>query len=299
MPSLADHHSNTYVKLLLLGDAKSGKTTSLASLVAAGYKLRILDMDNLLDPLRYRILKLCPDKINNVEYRSVRDQYKPSPAGTMIDGRPKAWIESIKMLNKWAYTDEETGEVIDLGSPWTWEPDCILVIDSLSRWCDAALDFHEVMTPKGKSSGEADGRAVYWNAQIDVEKQLAMLTNKKLTLNVIVICHGVYQTLPDGTTKIFPQGVGAKLSPKIPTYFPNYIRYINRGEKRSIQLHSDMMISLANANPDAMPTELSTDDLHKFFAVLREPPTKIGDEQLSSGAAAARPRPKSLTLMRR
>lgn len=292
MPSLADHHSNTFVKLLLLGDAKSGKTTSLASLVAAGYKLRILDMDNLLDPLKYHILKLCPDKISNVEYRSVRDHYKASPAGTIIDGKiPKAWTDSIKMLNKWAYTDEDTGEIVDYGEPHTWESDCILVVDSLSRWCDAALAFHEVMAPKGKNSGEADGRAVYGSAQDDVEKQLAMLTSKRLTINVIVICHGVYQQLPDGATKIFPQGVGAKLSPKIPTYFPNYIRYINRGEKRTIQLHSDMMINLANANPDAMPKELSTDQLADFFAVLRDPPAKTDP--------AIPPRPKAVTLVRR
>ena len=34
--------------------------------------------------------------------------------------------------------------------------------------------------------------------------------------NVIVIAHGTYLDLPDGTKKIFPQGVGQKLSPKIP-----------------------------------------------------------------------------------
>lgn len=291
MPSLADHHSNTFVKLLLLGDAKSGKTTSLASLVAAGYKLRILDMDNLLDPLKYHILKLCPDKIGNVEYRSLRDQYKPTVAGTMIEGRPKAWIESIKMLNRWTYTDEETGEITDLGAPVTWGSDCILVIDSLSRWCDSAYDFHEVMIPKSTKTGESDGRAVYGNAQDDVEKQLAMLTSPKLPMNVIVIAHGVYQDMPDKTVMIFPQGVGKKLSPKIPTYFPNYIRYVNRGEKRIIQLHSDMMINLANANPDAMPKELSTDQLAEFFAVLREPPAKIGEP--------SPPRPKAVTLVRR
>lgn len=291
MPSLSQHHSNTFVKLLLLGDAKSGKTTSLASLVRAGYRLRILDMDNLLAPLKYRVMRLCPDLIGSIEYRPLRDHYKPTPAGTMIDGRPKAWIDSIKMLNEWKYTDLDTGEVIDLGAPYTWGPNCILVIDSLSRWCDAALAFHEVMAPKGKGTGESDGRAIYGNAQDDIEKQLAMLTDENTPINVIVLCHGVYQDMPDGTVKIFPQGVGKKLSPKIPTYFPNYIRYIQRGEKRTIQLHSDMMISLANANPDAMPKELTTDQLAEFFAVLREPPAKSVEDPTP-------PRPKALTLRR-
>lgn len=289
MPSLADHHSNTYVKLLLLGDAKSGKTTSLSSLVAAGYRLRILDLDNLLDVLKYRIMESCPAQIHNVEYRALRDAYKASAAGTILDGKPKAWIESIKMLNEWKYVDADTGEVVDHGPPSTWGPDCILVIDSLSRWCDAAYDFHEVMIPKGRS-GESDGRAIYGNAQDDVEKQLANLTSPSFTCNVIVIAHGIYQANPDGTTMIFPQGVGQKLSPKIPQYFPNYIRYINKSGKRTIQLTSDSMIHLANTRPSAMPKELSTDTgLAEFFAVLREPPAK------SEGTPA---RPKALTLRR-
>ena len=291
MPSLADHHSNTYVKLLLLGDAKSGKTTSLASLVAAGYRLRILDLDNLLDVLKYRILETCPDRIGSVEYRALRDAYKASAAGTVLDGKPRAWIESIKMLNEWKYTDPDTGEIIDLGPPATWGPDCILVIDSLSRWCDAAFDFHEVMAPKGRS-GEADGRMVYGNAQDDIEKQLANLTSPSFTCNVIVIAHGVYQANPDGTTMIFPQGVGQKLSPKIPQYFPNYIRYINKSGKRTIQLQSDSMIHLANTRPSAMPKELSTDTgLAEFFAVLRDSPAK-------DGGSTPTPKPKSLTLRR-
>ena len=283
MPSLSQHHSSQYVKLLLLGDAKSGKTRSLVSLVNAGYKLRILDMDNLLDPLKGAITEICPDKMDTVEYRPIRDNYEPSDAGMVIKGKPKAWIDSIKMLNKWAYTDPSTGEIIDFGSPASWPDDCILVIDSLSRWCDAAFNFHEFAIPKGRS-GEADGRMIYSNAQDDVEKQLAALTSPTFTCNVIVVAHGVYQALPDGTTKIFPQGVGQKLSPKIPQYFPNYIRYTKRAEKRTIQLASDAMIDLANTRPDKLGKELPAETgLADFFAALRESPAKLD-------------RPKSLTL---
>ena len=99
MTSLAKHQSNLYTKILLLGDAKSGKTGSLVSLVAAGYKLRILDLDNLLDILKYKVLEICPDLIDNVESRSIRDKYKSSATGTVLDGRPRAWIECLKMCN--------------------------------------------------------------------------------------------------------------------------------------------------------------------------------------------------------
>ena len=117
---------------------------------------------------------------------------------------------------------------------------------------------------------------LYGNAQDDVEKQLSTLTSDTFPVNVIVICHGVYQPLPDGTTKIFPQGVGQKLSPKIPQYFPNYIRYTKRGERRTIQLTSDNMIDLASENSDAMPKELDVETgLAKFFEI---PPLRAGEE---------------------
>ena len=285
MPSLANHQSNSYTKLLLLGDAKSGKTGSLVSLVTAGYKLRILDFDNLLDILKYKCLDECPDLLANVEFRTVRDKYKAGPAGSILDGKPKAWIDAIKMLDNWKY--EEDGDEIDLGKPATWGPDCILVIDSLSRLCDAAYDFHESIIPRGKS-GDYDGRAVYGNSQDDVEKVLAMLTSRTFATNLIVIAHGIYQDLPDGTTKIFPQGVGQKLSPKIPQYFPNYIRYKNIGGKRVMQLTSDPMIDLANTRPNAfkektLPIETG---LAEFFAALRDKPTEKVE------------RPKTVTLKR-
>lgn len=262
MPSLANHQSNDFVKLLLLGDAKSGKTGSLVSLVKAGYHLRILDMDNLLDILKFLIQKECPDKLGNVEFRTIRDRYKPGPTGAVIDGNPVAWTQAIKMLDNWKYDD------VDLGKPSGWGPDCILVIDSLSRLCDAAFAFHTVI------SKNPDQRAIYKAAQDDVEKVVAMLTSSGMETNVIVIAHGTFIELDNGQRKIFPQGVGSALSPKIPQYFPSYIRYTNKADKRTIQLISDSTIDLANPRPFAfkektLPVETG---LAEFFAVLRDPP---------------------------
>lgn len=274
MPSLSAHQSNSFVKLLYLGDAKSGKTGSLISLVKAGYKLRILDLDNLLDILAKLIAEQCPSLIDTVEFRTIRDKRTMSAAGPIL-AAPKAFIEATRMLDRWKYKDDD-GNEIDLGPPSKWDSDCILVIDSLSRLCDAAYDWAESVIPKSKSGGEFDGRAVYGNAQDAIESMLAMLTSSTFECNLIVICHGLYQDLPDGTTKIFPQGVGQKLSPKIPQYFPNYIRVKNLGGKRTIQLQSDAMIDLASTNPNAfeektLPIETGLAD---FFAALRDPPTQ-------------------------
>ena len=278
MPSLAQHQSNSFTKLLLMGDAKTGKTGSLVSLVP-NYNLRILDFDNLLDILKFQVLKECPSRLDSVEVRTIRDNYKAGPIGPVISGKPQAWITAIKMLDKWTYDD------VDLGKPAEWGPDSILVIDSLSRLCDAAYDFHASIIPVGKS-GDFDGRAVYGNAQDDVEKVLAMLTSSSFATNLIVIAHGTYMDLPNGQKKIFPQGVGQKLSPKIPQYFPSVVYYRNDNGKRTIQLNSDNMVNLANPRPDAfegktLPIESG---LATFFEALRGTPSEI---------AGAKPKPPS------
>lgn len=287
MPSIADHQSNLYTKLLLLGDAKSGKTTSLESLVNAGYHLRILDLDNLLDGLKDKIMSNCPHLAKNVDFRTLRDKYKMGPTGPVLDGAATAFVQAMKMLDHWKYDDT------DLGKPNEWGPDTILIIDSLSRLCDAAYDYHLSLNPK------SDGRAIYGGAQDAAEMVLSNLTSPAFATNVIVIAHGVYTDLPDGTRKIFPQGVGQKLSPKIPQYFPVYVRYKNNANKRVIQIESDVMIDLAMPKIGAfkdksLPIESG---LATIFETLRGSPTDAPKPAAVATNLSA-VKPKSVTLRR-
>lgn len=286
MTKLSNHASNSITKLLLIGDAKSGKTGSLVSLVKAGYKLRILDFDNLLDVLKYMILKECPDQIDNVEFRTLRDKRKTTPAGSMIDGKPAAFIDGMKLLDHWKYTDAD-GTEVDLGKPKDWGSDCILVIDSLSRLCDAAYDFRDSLAVVGRS-GEKDGRAIYGDAQDAVEALLATITSGTFATNVIVIAHVQYMEQGDGTTKGFPQGVGAKLSPKIPQYFPSVVLYTNKAGKRTITTNSTPLIDLANPKPFEMEKSYPIETgLASFFSVLRDAPLETPKK------------PTSVTLVRK
>src|SRR5260221_1792226 len=282
MPSLAEHQSNQFTKVLFLGDSKSGKTTALWSLVRAGYKLRILDFDNLLDSLKERLLAECPKQIAGVEFRTLRDEYKVGPNGLIIDGVPKAAMTAMKMLHNWKYDD------VDLGDPAEWGQDCILVIDSLSRLCDAVYDHHVFL-----AGPKADGRAIYKNAQDAVGMILADLTSKTFQTNLIVICHGTYVELPDKTSKIFPLGVGQKLWPKIPQYFPVYIRLKNVAGKRTLQLESDVMIDLAMPAKVAAKTLPADDGLATIFETLRGKPV------VAPAPAAPQGRPKAVVLQRK
>jgi len=272
MPSLANHQSNDFVKLLAIGDSKAGKTGSLVSLVKAGYKLRILDTDNLLDVLKYFVTAECPELLDNVEFRTLRDKRKASATGASIKGTPKAFIDAVKLLERWKYTDED-GTEVDLGNPGEWGPDCILVIDSLTRLCDAAYDWADSMNVPGRS-GDKDGRVTYKSSQDAIEDVLSMLTSDEFATNVIVIGHVSFKEI-DGVTKGYPVGIGQALSPLIPTYFPSYVLYQNKAGKRTIQTSSTPLLDLANPAPMLMEKSYPVETgLASFFEALRPPPKK-------------------------
>ena len=268
MPSLSKHQSNEYTKVLIIGDSKVGKTGSLTSLVRDGYKLRVLDMDNGLDVLKSYVLRECPDKIDNVEFRTLRDKRKATPLGSVIDGTPKAFVDALKMMDRWKYDDN--GNEVDLGVPGEWGPECVLVIDSLTFLSDAAFDFREPLVPKGER-GTYDKRAVYKDAQDAIENVLGLLTSVNFKTNVIVISHVKYVENPDGTKKGYPVSVGSALSPTIPRYFNTVLRYTMKGNKRTIETISSPMFDLANPKPfDIQPTYPLETGLADIFRTLRK-----------------------------
>lgn len=273
MPSLDKHQSNEFTKMLVEGDPGTGKSGGLASLVEAGWWLGILDLDNGLDSLKAQILHRCPEKIGNVEYRTLRDKRKATPDGSVIDGVPRAFVDALKMLDRWRYKTDE-GE-IDYGVPAEWGPDRILVIDSLTLLGDAAYDFREPLVPRGRD-GKYDKRAVYGDAQRAVEQVLAHITSEWFKTNVIVNTHIRYVDNEDGTRKGYPTAIGAALSPQIPRYFNSVALCRTRsGGKRVIQTSQTALIDLKNPKPFAMLPEYPIETgLADFFKVLREPPEK-------------------------
>jgi len=269
MPSLANHQSNEFTKLLIEGDSGSGNTGCLASLVGAGYKLRVLDMDNGLDVLKACIIKDWPDRLASVEFVTLQDKRKSTPTGPIIDGQPKAFISAIRMLDRWKYDD------VDLGVPAEWGPDCILVVDSLTMLSDSAFDWREPLTPRGKS-GDYDKRATYFDAQKAIEDVLALLTSVNFRTNVIVISHIKYIDMPDGTKKGYPTAIGSALSPIICRYFNAVAMCQTQGAgKRKIQTIATPLVDLKNPKPFAMaPSYPIESGLAEFFSVLRDEPKK-------------------------
>lgn len=247
MPSLSDHHSSSTVKFLFIGDSSTGKTGALTSLVKAGYKLRILDMDNGLDSLVQFVKHECPDKLASVNYETV-----PMDVVTMgVDGRekinnPKALVAATNALNKW-----NDGTV-----PAEWDAkDTIFVLDSLTFLGKAAYAWAVGMNPTTK-----DPRQWYGAAQKAVEHIVSKVCSGVFKPNVILISHINYMERDDGTTKGYASAIGKALGPTLATYFNTLILAESSGSgknvNRRIKTVPTNMIDLKNPAPFKVEKEL-------------------------------------------
>jgi hypothetical protein len=255
MPALNELTASPVVKMLLIGDSGTGKTGAIASLVKAGYNVRLLDMDNGWESLAQAVGRDCPERARSVVVESFRDKYKGTPIGPVIDGVPKAFVSAIALLDKWG----------DLGNPSTWGPDSILVVDSLTFFSDAAFAWARSMNP-----GAKDMRQIYGAAQDAVEHVLALLTGKEFNTNVIVTSHIRFIDLPDGTKRGYPTAIGQALSPTIPRYFNSVCQCQTMpGGKRTIQTVSTALIDLKNPASFKMAAQLPIETgLATFFETL-------------------------------
>lgn len=267
MPTLDQHHSSKLTKLLYIGDSSTGKTGSLASLVADGYKLRVLDLDNGLDSLKTYVMKTCPDKLSNVGFITERDKMKVGPSakyggqsGPVVAGSAKAFTNSLKWMEKW---DDET-------VPAEWGPEYIFVLDSLSAFGKAAYAWAYGLNP-----GAKDPRQWYFAAQQGVEDTLALLTSEAFHANVIIISHVNYREQADGTTKGYANAIGSALGPIIPRYFNTLVmaesQVLGKTVNRKIKTVPTTMVDLKNPVEFKVEAELPLESgMAELFRKLKE-----------------------------
>jgi len=257
MPTLETAQQSAFVKLLLIGDSGTGKTGALASLVKAGYRLRVWDFDNkLAGGILPIILKRdCPNLLGAVEFESLRDQLAPSPLGPVVTGMPKAFTRGIELMSKWT----------DGSDPSKWGQETIMVMDSLTFFSDAAFNWARALNPTVK-----DPRQWYHTAQQGVEKTLALLTAASFQAHVIVVSHVSWQDRPDGTMKGYPSSVGKALGPTIPAYFENMALCQTTSGKRLIQTLPTALVDLKNPAAFKMAASMPIETgLADFFKTVR------------------------------
>src|SRR5690606_24020587 len=238
MPFLADHQSSSCTKLAYIGDSGTGKTRSIVSLLADGYKIRVLDLDDGLDTLANFAREQCPDKLGNVDYDPLSDKYKASRGGPILAGPSRAFTDSLELMTKWS----------DGSIPSEWGEDTIFVLDSLSAFSKAAFEWAKGMNPTAK-----DPRQWYFSAQQVIENTIAMLTDEAFRTNVIIISHVNYKEVMEGVHKGYMNAIGTALGPVLPRYFNTLIlaEAVGTGKntRRKIKTLPTGVVDLKNPAP--------------------------------------------------
>lgn len=261
MPTLDSHPSASTVKLLMMGNSGSGKTSSLAALAAAGYRLFIADFDNGLDILMdEQVLK--PEFRKNVNYKLYQD--KPIKAGNALVPTANAWVQMTKDMVDW----KENG--VSLGSIFSWGEKDVFVVDSITIGSDRCFD--EAL----KMAGRLSQRPQIQDYGAAVENLLSffeLLYGGTVNCNVVVTAH--LQFTGDelsGQRKAYPNVLGQKLALKLPRYFNNMIlcekQTVGNTTSKFFQTNGTTTIDLKVSKPSKVPSKMPA-DLANLFALLK------------------------------
>jgi hypothetical protein len=252
MPTLDEHQSDEYLKVVYIGDSSTGKTGSLVSLLLAGYKLKIIDMDNGLDALK-TYGRLAGADLSQVEYETFKDKYRATSAGPLIKGPPKAFTDALAKMTEWSEIED---------------PQTIFVLDSGSSYGRAAYAWANGMNPAAK-----DKRQIFFAAQQAVESTIELLTGKDFKMNVIFISHVNYKEIVEGLTKGHVNAIGTALGPVIPRYFNTMLLAETSGSgrnvKRKIKTLPTGVIDLKIPSPQAEAEYPLETGLASIFALLK------------------------------
>jgi hypothetical protein len=282
-------------KIIYLGHYGSGKTGSLASLAAAGYNVRILDIDKktqilrdyMLNSERSIYLRPAPGlwdadtakgSAGRLSFVSMDETMVLAGAAGKQRYVPKGdlWGKAMEQMNDWKETGGKT-----FGNIGSWGPGDVLVLDGLSRLSQAAMDQQLAISGNLAKFGSLPGdyRPDTYSAQIMIARLLQTLQSSAVKCHVIVICHIALTTNEVGISEGFPQTVGSKFAPKIGQYFSHALLAKQQGDKRVIQTSAGGMIKLMTPAPLRVKAEYPLETgLAEYFR----------DVKGSDGAAGAK-----------
>lgn len=262
---------NSPAKILVIGKSGSGKTGALASLVAAGYNLRILDTDKGIRTLRSLVtdprypykaiidrkkidLNLAVRYMEIDTAMKMRTVTKSLPGGKtssetlLAPLNANAWGKAMNLLDKWKDGD------LDLGSISTWGPMDVLVLDSFSTLAKCAYYFSQAMNGRlGAADSGFDYQRDVGAAQSQLTRLLELLYDSNITCNVVIISHitwvdesagvasrpkgndskdgGIILSNPDG----YPSAIGRALSPQMGKYFNDVFISTSEGSGMAVR----------------------------------------------------------------
>lgn len=260
MTTFNDPQEDLPNKIIYLGHYGAGKTGSLASLAAAGYNVRVLDLDKKILILRDFMLNTeksiyrrampglwtadqAAGTAERLAFVEMDETWVLAGAAGKERYVPKGdlWGKAMSLLNNWP----------PFGNIGSWGPGDVLVIDGLSRISDAALNQQMAISGNLTNFGVkmGDYRPDIGAAQIMIARLLQTLKSSEVKCHVIIICHISLSTNDVGISEGFPQTVGSKFAPKIGQYFSHALLAKESAGKRVISTSTGGMVKLMTPAP--------------------------------------------------
>lgn len=229
MPTLTDH--NPGLRVLIVGDPGSGKTTAIGKLAEAGQELHIADFDHNLNPIAQFVK---PEALARIHFETLVDPVRMNAEGKpIVKGIPPAFSGFCRLSERWV--DSGTGE--NFGPPEEWARNRWFVVDSLTSLGNAAMNYTMF---KRKRMGKRRGFAEWGDAIERVEGALQMFAGS--SVNLICTAHlcrlnmedvtasadeegttidspMVAKRLPPNAAMRYPVALGQKLPPRVGGYF--------------------------------------------------------------------------------
>jgi len=311
MPSLFDKETES-AKIVYLGDSGHGKTGSKAALIAAGYKLRMIDTDrgfkilrSLLTDDRYPYAEFIrksgidltePGRISYIPIDvpiELVDQTVKKPSGNiqqsiLAPASSAAWNQVVKQLSSWKDNGQDFGAITD------WDNDVVLDLDTVSTLAELAKYWNQDMNSRLGMLEDEYGRDA-GAAQELISRLNMKLTSPSVRCNVIATTHVTWvdtnrgaaqspgQLLRDNKptdARGFPSIIGRSLSPVFGKRWNDMFVVRRTGNSRSAERR---IYSVPTDNIDAKHSAyveewypLSTGLAEIFAALLyKDPPEDL------------------------
>lgn len=261
------------IKLILCGESGSGKTGAFASLAAAGFKLRLLDLDNNSGILRNLLTKPTSPYVqkNPKVLENLQSVIAPSEPRGLVGGKlgitkANTWSAASNALADWKDGEKSYGAIT------SWGSDVVLIIDTFTRLSQAAMNFHLALNGR---LNQKPSLYDFGDAQQLLRYFLEIITSPEVPCNVVLSCH-IDKTENKSTSQPeeYPMSIGAALGPQIGTYFGTLLKVekVGSGEKlrRVIRTVPTSALGVKTSIPfDAKPDYPLENGLADYFAAVR------------------------------
>ena len=261
------------IKVILCGESGSGKTGALAALAAAGYKLRLLDLDNNSGVLRNLLTKPSAPYVRanakvleNLDSVLTFSEPRGLVGGKLGITKAAVWSGVSEALAGW-----KDGERA-LGAITTWDSSHVLVVDTFTRLSHSAMNFHLAMNGR---LNQKPNLYDFGDAQQLLRYFLEIITSPEVRCNVVLNCH-IDKTENKSTSapEEYPMSIGAKLGPDIATYFGSLLKVEKTGSgeklRRVIRTVPSSALGVKTSIPfDAKPEYPLGSGLSDYFKAVR------------------------------